>query len=155
VTTDHPRLLPAIGRHGIRYSFNAWTFTNVRIDARLSQNSLQPGASITISATLAEYGILAAHRANMRAERELLDNTRATLALGSRLRPFLGQQDHNRFRSLPNPSGGVRRHGVGCLDHSRATALMAAVLGSDKPRPTHNLSRETDTIPCWNLLRPT
>jgi hypothetical protein len=77
--------------HGIRYSFSAQAFTNTRMDARLPQNSLQPGASITISATLTEYGIPVAPRANVRAERELPDKTRATLALS--------EADSGRFRS--------------------------------------------------------
>jgi hypothetical protein len=36
------------GARGIRYSFTAQSFTNIRMEARLSQNSLQPGASLTI-----------------------------------------------------------------------------------------------------------
>lgn len=80
---DRPPEVAASDRigHGIRYSFSAQAFTNIRMDARLSQNNLQPGASIIISATQTEYGIAVAHRANVRAERELLGNTRATLAL--------------------------------------------------------------------------
>jgi len=80
---DRPPEIAASDRigQGIRYSFSAQALTNIRMDARLSQNNLQPGASIIISATLTEYGIPVAHRANVRAERELPDNTRVALAL--------------------------------------------------------------------------
>ncbi|MCA1596254.1 MAG: hypothetical protein LC772_07500, partial [Chloroflexi bacterium] len=71
----------ARGARGIRYSFTAQAFTNLRMEARLSQNSLQPGANVTISATLTEYGIPVEHRANVRAELELPDDSRMTLAL--------------------------------------------------------------------------
>ena len=69
------------GGRGIRYSFTAQSFTNIRMAARLSQNSLQPGASLTISAALTEYGVPVDHRAIVRAEAELPDNSRQTLAL--------------------------------------------------------------------------
>jgi hypothetical protein len=80
---DRPPEVAASDRigHGIRYNFSAQAFTDIRMDARLSRNNLQPGASITTSVTPTEYGIPVAHRANVRAERELPDNTRATLAL--------------------------------------------------------------------------
>ena len=36
----------AASRRGIHYKFSAQAFTNIRIDARLSQNSLRAGASL-------------------------------------------------------------------------------------------------------------
>ncbi|KAH0558735.1 hypothetical protein GP486_004621 [Trichoglossum hirsutum] len=78
---DEPRVAAAPSRTGIRYSFSAQAFTNIRMDACLSQNSLQPGASLTISATLTEYGRPVEHRAKVRAEVELPDHTRTTLSL--------------------------------------------------------------------------
>jgi hypothetical protein len=125
------------GGRGIRYSFTAQAFTNIRMDARLSQNSLQPGASLTISATLTEYGIPVAHRATVRAELELPDNTRVTLALS--------EADPGRFQVsttaiLPGVyrirvvASGVTMRGV---PFTREHLLSAtAILGGDNPLPT-------------------
>jgi hypothetical protein len=71
----------ASAKRGIRYSFSAQAFTNLRMNARLTQNSLEPGATLTIAAQLTEYGIPVARRAGVRAELERPDNTRATLML--------------------------------------------------------------------------
>jgi len=68
-------------RAGARYSFSVQSFTNLRMEARLSQTSLQPGAAVTISANLTEYGIPVDHRASVLAEVELPDNTMVTLPL--------------------------------------------------------------------------
>ncbi len=122
---------------GIRYSFTAQAFTNIRMDARLSQNSLQPGATLTISATLTEYGIPVAHRASVRAELELPDNTRVSLALT--------EADPGRFQVsttaiLPGVhrirvvASGVTMRGV---PFTREQLLSAtAILGGDNPLPT-------------------
>jgi hypothetical protein len=102
-----------------------------------SQNSLQPGASLTISATLTEYGIPVAHRANARAEVELPDNTRVTLAIS--------EADPGRFQvSTPAILPGVYRIRVVAsgvtmrgVPFTREQLLSAtAILGGDNPLPT-------------------
>ena len=42
--------------HGIRYSLNVQSFSGLRLAARVTQNSLEPGATITLRARLTEYG---------------------------------------------------------------------------------------------------
>jgi hypothetical protein len=66
---------------GIRYSFIAHAYSNLRMEANVSQNSFQPGAMLTVRASLSEYGIPVDHRASMRAELERPDHSGATLAL--------------------------------------------------------------------------
>jgi hypothetical protein len=132
-----PREAAAIAGHGIRYSFTAQSFTNLRMDARLSQNSLQPGANLTISATLTEYGIPVARRAGVRAEVERPDNTRATLSL-SEVDP-----GHFEINTTAVVSGvyrirvvasGVTMRGI---PFTREQLLSAtAILGGDGPMPT-------------------
>jgi Common central domain of tyrosinase/von Willebrand factor type A domain len=124
-------------RSGIRYSFCVQSWTNIRMDARLSQNSLQPDASITISATLTEYGIPVASRADVRAELERPDYTRATLAL-SETSPGHFQVSTAavtpgvyRFRVL---ASGVTLRGVPFTREQLLSAV--AVLGGDSPPPT-------------------
>jgi hypothetical protein len=157
---DVPRVAASNSeRRGIRYSFSAQAFTNIRMDARLSQNSLQPGASITISATLTEYGIPVAQRANVRAELELPDNTRATLALS--------EADPGRFQvSTTAIVPGVYRIRVvgsgitmGDVPFTREQQLSAtAILGGDNPPMTSGPStkgHDTDLCKLLEcLLRP-
>ena len=125
------------GARGIRYSFTAQAFTNLRMNAGLSQNSLQPGASITISASLTEYGIPVAGRANVQAELERPDSSRTTLPLP--------EGDPGRFQvstiaTVPGVyrvrvvASGVTMQGV---TFTREQLLSAtAILGGDSPFPT-------------------
>jgi hypothetical protein len=124
-------------RGGIRYSFSVQAFTNIRMDARLSQNSLQPGATVTISATLTEYGLPVDHRAGVQAEIELPDSTRLALALaetnpgrfqGSIIATVPGV---HRIRVVAN---GVTMRGIPFTREQQLSAT--AILGGDNQLPT-------------------
>ncbi|MFT0174274.1 tyrosinase family protein [Paraburkholderia mimosarum] len=122
---------------GIRYSFTAQSFTNIRMDARLTQNSLQPGATVTLSATLTEYGVPVEHRANVSAELELPDNTRVTLALSE---TAAGRFQASTVAVLAGVyrvrlvASGLTMRGV---PFTREQLLSAtAILGGDNPLPT-------------------
>jgi hypothetical protein len=141
------------GGRGIRYSFTAQSFTNIRMDARLSQSSLQPGASLTISATLTEYGVPVEHRANVRAEVELPDNTRQTLALS--------EGAPGRFQvSTTTVLAGVYRVRVVAsgvtmrgTPFTREQLLSAtAILGGDNPLPTSGPSTKAQDEDLCKLL---
>src|SRR5262249_41907744 len=67
--------------HGIRYNLRAHAYSNLRMNAALSQNSMQPGAVLTLRAGLSEYGIPVDHRASVIAEVERPDNSLTTIAL--------------------------------------------------------------------------
>lgn len=123
--------------HGIRYNFSAQAFSNLRMQADLSQSSFLPGATLTIRAALTEYGVPVDHRAAVHAELERPDHSQATLALNE-VEPgfFEGRtvasiQGVYRFRVLAT---GVTLRG---LAFSREQLLSGAVvLGGDNPAPT-------------------
>jgi hypothetical protein len=118
----------------IRYSFSAHAFTNLRMQAQVSQNSLEPSATLTITATLREYGVSVAGRATVHAEIERPDGSSFTLAL-----PEIGD---GRFQAATvGALAGVYRirvMAVGVtmrgMPFTREQLLSgAAVLGGDSP----------------------
>jgi|GEM_PF-1369190 len=126
----------ARGGSGIRYSFNAQAFTNLRMEARLSQNSLEPGANLTITAALTEYGIPVERRASVNAEVELPDNSRVTLPLAEvapgrfQLNTAAAIAGVYRIRVL---ASGVTMRGS---TFTREQLLSAsAILGGNSPMP--------------------
>lgn len=71
----------AVNKRRIRYSLNVHSFSNLRMEARVSQNSLQPGALMTVRVLLSEYGVPVSHRATVRAEVEAPDGSSTTIAI--------------------------------------------------------------------------
>ncbi len=67
--------------HGVRYSLNVHAFSNIRLDARLEQDSLEPGATLSLRAILTEYGIPVDRRARVLAHLERPDGSKIALAL--------------------------------------------------------------------------
>jgi hypothetical protein len=67
--------------HGIRYNLSVQAYSNLRMVANLNQNSLQPGAMLTVRASLTEYGIPVDHRAGVYADVERPDGSRTNLIL--------------------------------------------------------------------------
>lgn len=67
--------------HGVRYSLNVHTYSNLRMKAMLSQNSNQPGATLTLRSVLTEYNIPVETRASVQAEMTRPDNSHSTLSL--------------------------------------------------------------------------
>jgi Mg-chelatase subunit ChlD len=138
---------------GIRYSFSAHAFTNIRMDARLSQNSLQPGASVTITATLTEYGLPVDHRASVSAELELPDNTLTTLALPE---TSPGRFQATMTATIPGVyrirlvATGVTTRGI---PFTREQLLSAtAILGGDNPPPSSGPSTKTEDAALCRLI---
>src|SRR5262249_54520642 len=80
--SDNLRAAVARGtRRGVRYSVTIQAWSNVRMKARLYQNSLEPGATMILRAVLSEYGQPVDHRATVRTELSLPDGTMTTLPL--------------------------------------------------------------------------
>lgn len=63
-TAEH---IERIAAHGIRYSLNVHSYSNLRLTASVSQNSFEPGATMTLQAGLTEYGIPVENRAHIQA----------------------------------------------------------------------------------------
>jgi len=106
------------------------------MQAQVSQNSLEPGATLTITATLTEYGVPVAGRATMHAEIERPDGSAFTLALP--------EVEDGRFQAsttaaLPGVyrirviAAGVTMRGMPFTREQLLSA--AAVLGGDNPPP--------------------
>lgn len=123
--------------NGVRYNLSAHAFSNLRFRATLSQDSLQPGATLTVRAALTEYGVPVDHRASVYAMLERPDNSQATIGL-SEVEPGLFEastraniQGVYRFHLI---ASGVTMRG---LPFTREQQLSGAVvLGGNNPPPT-------------------
>ncbi|MFM0441796.1 tyrosinase family protein [Paraburkholderia strydomiana] len=122
--------------NGVRYSFNVHAYTNLRLTASLSQNSLQPGATLTVHGRLTEYGQPVVNRASMVAEVRRPDATIAQVPL---VETTLGNFEANmqavqsgvyRFRVIAN---GVTWHGSRFTREQLLTGI--AYPGGDLPPP--------------------
>lgn len=139
--------------HGVRYSVTVQAWSNLRMDARVSQSGLTPGATMRIKASLSEYGIPVDHRAAALVELQRPDGAQVTLAM-LETEPGLFQaetvaadQGVYRFRVVAN---GVTIRG---LPFTREQQLSgAAVLGADNPPPkTDPSTRGQDEALCQLL----
>ena len=145
--------------HGIRYNLSVQAYSNLRMQAGLYQNSMQPGAALTLRAALSEFGIPIDHRASIRAELERPDSSQTTIALAE-VEPGIFETSTlasipgvYRFRAI---ASGYTMRGV---PFTREQLLSGAVvLGGDNPAPTSDPSTHTrdaqlcDLFEC--LLRP-
>lgn len=138
---------------GVRYSLNAHSLSNLRMEARLSQNSLVPGATMNLRVVLTEYGIPVEQRADVRGELERPDGTRTTLWL-SETEPSIFEVDFPaalqgvyRVR-LVAEGGTMRGH-----PFTREQLLSGAVFpGGDNPFPTGDPSGHDGTKAVCYLL---
>jgi hypothetical protein len=69
-----------VGAHGARYSLSVHAYSNVRLNAALEQTSYEPGATMTIRATLTESG-LPLEDGDIRAEVTRPDLSQVSLSL--------------------------------------------------------------------------
>ena len=66
---------------GLAYSASVFTYSNVKLVARLAQDSLEPGATLTVTADLTQSSLPIEGTATMTAELTRPDGSTATLAL--------------------------------------------------------------------------
>ena len=139
--------------HGVRYNLSAQSYSNLRLQASVSQNSFEPGASLTIRAAVTEFGIPVDHRAAVRAEVERPDTSQTTLALAEvepgsfEARLPTNLQGVYRFRVL---ASGRTLRGV---PFTREQLLSGAVvLGGDNPAPTSDPTAGTHNAQLCELL---
>jgi len=139
--------------NGVRYSLSAHAFSNLRLRAELSQNSLQPGAALTVRATLSEYGIPVDHRASVYATVERPDNSQATIAF-TEIEPGLFEaatqaiiQGVYRFHVI---ASGVSMRGLPFTREQQVSG--AVVLGGDNPPPTSGASTRAHDEQLCQLL---
>lgn len=139
--------------NGIRYNLSAQAFSNLRLHAQLSQNSLQPGATLTLRATLSEYGVPVDHRASVYATVERPDSSQGAIAL-TEIEPGIFEattgatiQGVYRFHVI---ASGVTLRGIPFTREQQLSG--AVVLGGDNPPPRSGPStREHDEQLCQLL----
>jgi hypothetical protein len=78
---NKPTALASAQAHGARYSLNVQSYSNLLMNARIDQPSFEPGATMTLRANLAEYGLPVEKRASVRTELRRPDNTTTVLSL--------------------------------------------------------------------------
>ena len=136
----YPEWYQKVLAHGVRYSLSVQSYSGLRLQARLLQDSQEPGATLTVRAVLTEYGLpIPSSRATVRAEFKRPDGTGGVLVMpeeqpgsgiytASTLAPLSGVYP---FRVLAN---GKTLRG---RDFTREHLLTGAVWkGGDNPPPT-------------------
>ena len=74
--------LDAVLAHGVPYSLSVQTYSGIRLQAQLLQDSNEPGATLTVRAVLTEYGLpIPAGRATVRAKIERPDGSGGVVTL--------------------------------------------------------------------------
>jgi hypothetical protein len=78
---NHPELYRLATAHGILYSFNVHTYSNIRMAANVSQTGNEPGATMTVITKVSEYTVPVISRASCLAELTRPDNTTTNLTM--------------------------------------------------------------------------
>jgi hypothetical protein len=134
--------------HGVRYSVTVSVWSNVRLQATLTQSSLEPDAELQLAATLTEYGLPVAGRAAVSAEITRPDGFTSTVVLDER-EPGMFETSWRAgvegvWRLRVQARGRTYRGGY----FTREQLLTAAIVrGGDQPQ----LPGERDRLEC--LLR--
>jgi hypothetical protein len=144
---------PTRAAHGVRYCVTVQSYSNLRMESRLTQDNMTPGAAMRMRATLSEYGIPVTNRAAVRAEVERPDGTQTTL--------MLDEVENGVFEAATVASiEGVYRFHLSAagqtlrgLPFTRDKLLTGAVfLGGNNPWPTSDPSKgTTDDLLCHLL----
>lgn len=79
---NYPGLYGSASAHGLRYSLNVHAYSNLRMRSQVTQTSMEPGATLTLRATLTEYGLPIEGRATVQTELTRPDGTKIVLPLG-------------------------------------------------------------------------
>ncbi len=128
--------LAEVAAKGARYCLSVHAFSNLRMNAGVTQSGFAPGATLHFRASLTEYSLPVARRATIDAHLEWPDGTRSVIPLAE-TGPgvFTGsltasQAGIYRFRFVAE---GGTFHGVPFRREQLATA--AAWAGGDRPTP--------------------
>jgi von Willebrand factor type A domain len=120
----------------LRYSLSVHAFSNLRMRARMSQSSMEPGARLTLHAVLTEYGVAVDHRARVDVDVDRPDGTAGTIGL-TEIEPGIFESElvaalEGVYRFRVRAAGGTMRG----EPFTREQLLSAAVVrGGDRPPP--------------------
>jgi len=73
--------LASLQSKGAKYCVSVHSFSNLRMNATISQNGFVPGSTLFLRAALTEYSVPVEHRATVTADLEYPDKTRAVIKL--------------------------------------------------------------------------
>lgn len=137
--------LDRLTAHGPRYSVSVSSWTNLRFGARLTQSSMEPGATLRFDAALTEYGRPVEGRAEVVADVRRPDGVLMRVPLDEELPgAFTG---HVTAAMAGVWQARIRAHGhtYGQTRFTKEQQLTAAVLvGGDKPPAPRPGSDETE-----------
>jgi hypothetical protein len=137
VTSFSPAGSSALGglkAKGAKYCVSVHSFSNLRMNATISQSDFVPGATLSLRTSLTEYTLPVEGRAAVRAELEYPDHTRATL--------WLGETQPGVFETslVANPAGIYRFNVIAAGGTFRGKAftreqLLTAAVFADVKNP--------------------
>lgn len=90
----------------VHYSASVAAYSNLRLAAAVHQNSRQPGATLTLAATLTEYGAPFGGNASVRVEMTRPDGSKTVVAL----HPVAGEPGRYEAHRLASQAGIYRCH---------------------------------------------
>jgi Common central domain of tyrosinase/von Willebrand factor type A domain len=143
----------AAARRRVRYSVSAHAFSNLRMRARVSQSSMEPGAHLTLRATLSEYRVPVEGRATVHATIERPDGSVGTIALPEvepgAFEASMVAADAGVFGFNVRAAGGTMRGQPFTREH-----LLSAVVvhGGNQPPPVSDPGKDDGQALC-DLLR--
>jgi hypothetical protein len=128
--------LAQLQTHGVRYSFTATSWSNLRLNARLGQTSVEPGATLRLDAALKEFDQPVEGRAQVEAAVVRPDGVTTSVALSEDSPGTFGadltatMEGVWRFRLL------ARGHTFRGSPFTREQLLSAPIVrGGDSPKP--------------------
>lgn len=134
---DCPKWQQDLAVHGMRFAFMVHAYSSLRLNANLSQDSFEPGATLTLRAVLTEHSIPLGTGAKVQADLTKPDNTSTALTLA--------EVDQGVFETTVNSSlSGIYRFRVRArgntlsgLPFTREQELTGTVWkGGDNHRPS-------------------
>jgi hypothetical protein len=137
----------------LRYNVSVHAFSNLRMRARVSQSSLEPGARLTLRAVLTEYGAPVDHRATVDVDVTRPDDTVGTIGL-TEIEAGIFEGDHvaaleGVYRFRVRAAGGTMRG----EPFTREQLLSAAVVrGGDRPPPRSDPRSDEEVRALCELL---
>ena len=144
-TAEYERLLG----QGLRYSLNVHTYSNLRLRARVVQDSNEPGANLQIRALLTEYGIPVENRATAQAHLTRPDGTKVVLSMHES-EPGVFTANTTAVQSgvyhfLVKAKGKTLRN----LPFTREQIVTASVWRKGNDRPPSSQDNPENERRCW------
>jgi hypothetical protein len=131
--------LDRLRAHGVRYNVTVSSWSNLRMNARLTQTSFEPGAKLRFDVVFSEFGVPVANRARVEADVERPDGVRFTAPLAEELPGAFAAELTAGVQGVWRVRVRARGHTVRGVPFTREQLLSAAILvRGDVPRTGRN-----------------